>query len=107
MIYLATAAKSESSAMRKRKPENISREDWNSVDSPALSATFLAGMKPVAESHPEMPSRVRGPQKAPKKTPVSIRLDDSIVKAFKATGRGWQSRINEILLDWLKDHKAA
>ncbi len=28
---------------------------------------------------------------------VSLRLDRDIVAAYKATGEGWQSRINEIL----------
>lgn len=64
-------------------------------------------MKPVHEVHPGMPSRVRGPQKAPRKMPVSIRLDESIIEAFRATGRGWQSRLNEVLRDWLKEHKPA
>ncbi len=31
------------------------------------------------------------------KTAISIRLDKEIVDHFKATGKGWQSRINEAL----------
>ncbi|MHB1351551.1 MAG: BrnA antitoxin family protein [Desulfobulbaceae bacterium] len=93
--------------MKKRKPDNISQEDWDSVESPALTKSILSSMKPVAEKHPDMPRRVRGPQKEPRKTPVSIRLDESIIKAFRARGKGWQSQVNEILRDWLKKHKAA
>jgi uncharacterized protein (DUF4415 family) len=36
---------------------------------------------------------------------VQIRLSTEIISAFKATGRGWQSRINDALLDWLKEHR--
>lgn len=31
------------------------------------------------------------------KVPVTIRLDADIVDRFKATGKGWQSRINDLL----------
>lgn len=31
------------------------------------------------------------------KVPVSIRLDKDVVDHFKATGEGWQTRINSIL----------
>jgi uncharacterized protein (DUF4415 family) len=45
----------------------------------------------------------RGPQKAPVKERVGLRLDAEIVEHFRATGSGWQSRINDIL----KTHIAA
>lgn len=41
--------------------------------------------------------RTRGPQVAPTKVPVSIRLDADIVARFKSGGPGWQGRINEAL----------
>ena len=39
----------------------------------------------------------RGPQKAPTKVPVTLRLDRDVVEAFKADGAGWQTRINAAL----------
>jgi uncharacterized protein (DUF4415 family) len=47
---------------------------------------------------------VRGPQKAPTKTRVSIRLSPEVVSAFKADGPGWQSRIDAALKEWLTTH---
>ncbi len=41
--------------------------------------------------------RTRGPQQAPKKEAISIRLDSEVIEIFRNTGRGWQSRINEVL----------
>ena len=38
---------------------------------------------------------------------VSIRYDAEVIDAFKATGDGWQTRINDALKDWLKDHQPA
>ncbi len=39
----------------------------------------------------------RGPQKAPTKQQVTLRLDRDVVERFRATGPGWQGRINEAL----------
>ena len=50
--------------------------------------------------------RARGPQKAPTKQLVSMRLDGDIVDAFKSGGDGWQTRMNGALRDWLQTHKA-
>ncbi|TAN48849.1 MAG: hypothetical protein EPN26_12175 [Rhodospirillales bacterium] len=41
--------------------------------------------------------RLRGPQKAPTKRLVSLRLDPAVLDHFRATGPGWQSRINQAL----------
>ena len=39
----------------------------------------------------------RGPQKAPTKKLVSLRLSPEVLSYFKSTGAGWQSRIDEAL----------
>ena len=41
--------------------------------------------------------RVRGPQKAPTKQQVTLRLDREVLERFRSTGSGWQSRINDAL----------
>lgn len=42
-------------------------------------------------------TRRRGRQKAPAKTPVSLRLSPDVVEHFRAGGAGWQTRIDEAL----------
>ena len=44
----------------------------------------------------------RGPQKAAKKVPVSIRLSPDVVAGLRATGEGWQVRADEALRSWLQ-----
>ena len=39
----------------------------------------------------------RGPQKAPTKERISLRLSRDVVEHFRATGEGWQTRIDEAL----------
>ncbi len=41
----------------------------------------------------------RGPQKTPTKIMVSVRLDPAIIDYFKKGGSGWQSRMNDTLLN--------
>jgi len=48
--------------------------------------------------------RLRGPQKAPTKELISIRLPRDVVGRFRAGGPGWQGRMEEALRDWLKHH---
>jgi uncharacterized protein (DUF4415 family) len=35
---------------------------------------------------------------------VNIRLDADIVRSFRRTGAGWQTRLNDALRDWLREH---
>jgi len=39
----------------------------------------------------------RGPQKAPVKKPVTIRVDQDVLQSYKAKGKGWQRRMNDAL----------
>ncbi len=48
--------------------------------------------------------RTRGPQKAPLKVPTTIRFDADVLAALKATGKGWQTRVNEVMRDWVRTH---
>ncbi|EBW8860929.1 hypothetical protein BXD91_19305 [Salmonella enterica subsp. enterica serovar Muenchen] len=39
------------------------------------------------------------------KVSVNIRYSPEVVDAFRATGSGWQTRMNAALKDWLRKHK--
>lgn len=75
-----------------------------------LSEVDPSLFKPAHEVLPESLRRklgVRGPQKEPIKERITIRLSPEVVAAFKATGAGWQTRIDEALKTYLKEHEAA
>ena len=65
---------------------------------PALYAGLLAMNRSAG---------VRGAHKAPVKKATTIRLSPEVMDAFKATGAGWQTRIDAALKDWLKNHSPA
>lgn len=53
------------------------------------------------------PARPRGrPAGSGKKVLVSVRFDTDVIEAFRQTGDGWQTRMNDALKDWLKTHPA-
>ncbi len=68
-------------------------------DNPPLTKADFARMRPFSEVEPELARalKTRGPQKTPTKVATTIRLDPEVVAFFKARGKGWQSRINDVL----------
>lgn len=49
----------------------------------------------------------RGRPKLPViKRQLTVRYDADVISAFKATGKGWQSRMNDALREWLDQHSA-
>lgn len=48
----------------------------------------------------------RGPQAAPTKQLVSVRYSPEVLQYFKATGTGWQTRMNDALLEWVHKKSA-
>ncbi|MBX7233125.1 MAG: BrnA antitoxin family protein [Caldilineales bacterium] len=51
--------------------------------------------------------RKRGPQKEPIKERITIRLSRDVVEQFRATGEGWQTRVDVALREWLRTHQPA
>lgn len=48
----------------------------------------------------------RGPGKRPKKILLSVRYSPEVVEYFKATGNGWQKRMDEALKEWVASHQS-
>jgi uncharacterized protein (DUF4415 family) len=41
------------------------------------------------------------------KVSTTVRFDSDVLEAFRATGRGWQGRMNQALKEWLKEQAAS
>lgn len=84
-------------------------------DSPELDDAWFSRAQPAREVlTPEIHGGLvalrrgrgeRGPQKAPLKVPTTIRLSPEVSAAFRATGPGWQTRIDDALKEWLRTHR--
>ena len=92
----------------KKKPDHISQSDWEDVDSPELTEEDFKRMRPASEVLPRVVSAYRKGgevRNSPTKIPVSIRLSQEVVEYFHATGRGWQSRVDEVLREFVGSHR--
>ena len=92
-------------ANRKPLPSPLIDEDGEvreiTAEDVALFKPFSA--LPAAEQKVLLKLRKRGPQKAPRKVPISIRLSPDVAEGLRATGSGWQGRADEVLRAWLAE----
>jgi uncharacterized protein (DUF4415 family) len=81
------------------------QEDWDAVDSPDMTEEELAQLRPAKDVLPAeffeamdkaAARRGRPSLESPKKQ-VTLRLDADLIARYKASGKGWQSRINDDL----------
>ena len=81
--------------------KGFTQEDWDDVDSPFATDEQLAQARPFAEVFPEWAEEIRRNKGRPKqektKKAVSLRLDEDVIDGFKASGDGWQARMNAAL----------
>lgn len=79
--------------------------DWiDPDDAPELTDAFFI----QADEYIGTRLVARGrPQSATTKKPLTVRYDADVIAAFRATGKGWQTRMNQALREWLKTHSPA
>ena len=85
-----------------RKPNLIDEENPEWSEAEALTAVSFSGLPKILQA--KLARRTRGAQLAPTKARITIRLSPNVVETFKATGNGWQTRIDVALQEWLKNH---
>ncbi len=71
-----------------------------------LKAKDFLHFKPVSSLPESLAHKlgVRGQQKAPTKERITIRLSHDVVNTFRSTGSGWQTRMDEVLKEWVDAH---
>jgi uncharacterized protein (DUF4415 family) len=97
--WAAVLAQAPSSPRSASIKEKAARADAVVVNSGGYSA--------VREALAKKRQGQRGPQRSPTKLPVTVRYSPEVVAYFKATGAGWQTRMNDALIDWVADRQAA
>jgi uncharacterized protein (DUF4415 family) len=84
-------------------------------DNPEITPEELRRARPAAEVLPELIGEKaaqellrRGKGRPPledKKVSTTIRLDPDVLEAFQFEGKGWQTRINEVLREHMPKRK--
>ncbi len=90
-----------------RKKISDSRASRPDDDNPEWTSKEFAAARPATEVLPEyigdkatqeLMRRGRGrPSKPNKKINQTLRLDVDVIEAYRQEGKGWQTRINEVL----------
>ena len=73
-------------------------------DSPRTSVADWNGAVMKQNGVPVGIVKTRGPNLRPVTEQVAVRYSPDVLAAFRATGAGWQTRMNDALRDWLRTH---
>jgi len=80
-------------------PESI---ESDSIDWSGAKITPGGGVKATIAAL----RRKRGPNKKPTKEQVAVRFSQDVLTYFRATGAGWQTRMDEVLRKYVERHRA-
>ncbi len=86
-----------------RRLTQQAREDDTLHSEAELAAFQPFEQSPLPESFKRAVRRGR-PRKARRKVLVSIRYSPEVIDHFRATGKGWQTRMDEALRQWIEEH---
>jgi uncharacterized protein (DUF4415 family) len=92
-------SKAQMAAAIAAAPERVNDPDssYDPNDPAAVTAFWAKGKV-------RLPGQ-RGPQKQPIKVAVTVRYSPEVVEYFKATGEGWQTRMNDVLREYVEQHR--
>lgn len=93
----------------------INRGIAGDPDNPEWTEEMFASARPASEVLPEIfGAEVAAEMLAPKrgrpvsestKEHINIRLSPDVLEFFRATGAGWQTRMDGALKEWIADHR--
>ena len=92
-------------------PETVDDPEcaYNPNDAQAVGEFWKDGF--VSHSYTELQEQIakrrgRGKQKSPTKVSTTLRLSPDVMAYFKATGDGWQTRVDAVLREYIQSHPA-
>ncbi|MDR0476387.1 MAG: BrnA antitoxin family protein [Desulfobulbaceae bacterium] len=95
--------------------KTASKSSWvDPDDAPELTGEFFASATPsiggqevtLEEFKASAKKALRGrPKGSGVKRSTTVRFDDDVLAAFKSMGKGWQTRMNDALRDWVKANR--
>ncbi|MGO8954432.1 MAG: BrnA antitoxin family protein [Rhodomicrobium sp.] len=89
---------------QKKKPDHITQEDWDAVDSPPLTEKMLRNLRPTREVMPPhlfeklvRAHEERQAQAAKEHEEVTLSVERGVVEHFQAGGGDWRGRMSAAL----------
>ena len=85
--------------------KNIDKASQPDPENPEWTDEMAASALRLADLPPSLQAKLRGrPRAAVVKERTTIRLSADVLARFRATGSGWQTRIDAALKEWLAQH---
>lgn len=87
---------------RVKKPAGISQQDWDSVDVPEATDAEFSTARLFSEAFPEQYANWKKMGRPPVPSPkihIGFRLAADVVNAIRASGRGYNARVEKVLRD--------
>lgn len=97
----STFGKKQMTAAIAAAPDKVTDSEcpYDPNDAASVKAFWAKGKVRLPGQH--------GPQKQPTKVPVTVRYSPEVVEYFRATGEGWQTRMNDALREYVRRHRTA
>lgn len=90
---------------------NVKSKDLNNSfdpdDAPEITEEWVASADEYVGKKLVRRGRPVGSVKAVPKKQTAIRFDADVLEGLRATGKGWQTRVNDVMREWLKQQDAA
>lgn len=86
---------------KKPNPEMIDAEN------PEWTGEMFTAAKPFSAMPEQLKASLRGQrgmQKAPTKERITIRVSSEVTEYFRSTGKGWQTRLDDVLKEYVSAH---
>ena len=81
--------------------KRVSKTNWERVDAMTDEEIDTSDIPPLDETF-FANAEIRLPKP---KVPITIRLDDDVLRWFRSMGRGYQTRINAVLRTYMEAHQ--
>ena len=91
---------------RSKKPPHTGEKNWNTVDVPEMTDQDFARAQPFAEVFPEQYKTWKRVGRPPVKSPkihMGFRLAADVVNGIRASGRGYNARVEKVLRKALEE----
>jgi uncharacterized protein (DUF4415 family) len=97
-------AKEEKAAIRRGIEEDPDAREWTEEDF-AKACPAKEVLPP--ERYAVLPRKRGRPKLENPKVFTGIRFNADVLEGLRALGKGWQTRVNDVMREWLKTHSAS
>jgi uncharacterized protein (DUF4415 family) len=93
--------------MSKSNTSKTSQTDWEKIDSMTDDDIDLSDIPEITAEMFALGVLRKNFKPLPRKSQLTLRIDQDVIDFFKSHGRGYQTRINQLLRAYMEAHNKA